>query len=409
MNRSVENIRRIPREVLLSSILVGLFADARCINSVLVSFLHLSYGGVMSSIYMIIILLIIFICISHRRLITFSVNNFFIVFFLTFSYLLTIITVGHPEVTELDFAVFTICAIMLPCFTQIDGKMVLRTMILAPVIGIFRVNEIFAIDEVVGNISMGMTYSFLPPVVATIVYLFTGFKNDSKKLKIVFLICALINFVFLLRMMLFGSRGPILAIICTFVFLLVVKKKTGEGVLVNKKWALLSVVFIVVLVFSLETYMLLFDTFFEKFGINFRFIDKSIALISDDNLDHGRSDIAKVIWEGFCESPIWGNGIDRSLANAGISFPHNFILQILYDGGLLLFIVLLVPVARGLWMKYKNSTLSSYMVLTTLFFSSVPGALFSGNLWRQALLWLLMGVALAKGFFYYDNNVLKNG
>ncbi len=406
MRGSVDKIGKLPREVLLSSILVGLFADVRSINSVLVSFLPLSEEGIMSYIYMILLIMVAVLSIFYNRLIKISGSNAVIAVFLIIFYFLTVLTIGHPEVTILDFLVFTICAIMLPCFSQVNGKVLLRTMMFAPSIGIFRVNEIFALDDIVGNISMGLTYAFLPPVIATIVYLFTCFKYDSKKLKIAVLVGTIINSIFLLRMMFFGSRGPILAIIFTVAFLLLVKKDTSIGVMINKKMVLLTVALLIVLMASLENVLLLFDSILAKFDIDFRFIEKSLALISEDNLDHDRGDIAMMAWNGFCDSPIWGNGLDRFMANTGITYPHNFILQILYDGGMILFFVLLIPVIRGLWIKYKNCTLSSYMVLTTLFFSSVPGALLSGNMWRQALLWLLMGAALSKCFFYKNNDTV---
>lgn len=407
MRLAIDSATKLPREVWLSSILVGLFADVRSLNSVLISFLPISGEGIMSYLYLVLLILIFLLCIFKRRLINISASCVIIAAILSFFYLFTLFAIGQPEVSVIDFTVFTICAFLLPCFSQVDGKIMLRTMIFAPIIGVVKLNEIFALDDIVGSISMGLTYAFLPPVIATIVYVFTWFKNDSVKMKFLILIGSLINLLFLIRMMLYGSRGPILAVIGVLAFLFLVKKNTEVGVKINKKIAIVLIAILAILFANLENFLSFFDSILGAYNIDFRFIEKSLTLMSEDNLDHDRGTIAAMAWKGFFENPFFGNGLDRFMPNTGITYPHNFILQILYDGGLFLFIILLIPVLRGLLIKYRFCSLSSYMVLTTLFFASVPGALLSGNMWRQALLWLLMGAALSKGFFYINDKSLK--
>ena len=398
---------KVSKVVWMSSVLFGLFADVRCLNRVIISFLPFSGEGIMSYIFIAIFLAVFFLCAKHKKLIKPTPEVGLIVGFLLLFFLLTLLFVGMPEVSVLDFFVFTICAFVLPFLSCVDGKIMLRTMILAPVAGIFKLSQIFVLDEIVGNIDMSITYAFLPPVVASIVYLFVYYNNDSLKCKVIILLSCVINLVYLIEMMLFGSRGPILAVFGVLLFIYLVKKdKLSNGIKTKKLPLIVGVGLFVPSIVFMESLLNVLDVFLNRFNINFRFIEKSLFLIGENNLSHYRDEITSIAWKGFCDNPILGNGLDRFLANTGISYPHNFVLQVLYDGGLVLLGVLLLPVLLGAIRKYKSCTTGEYAILTTLMFASVPGALFSGDMWRQALLWLFFGACIVSRSFFNEKNLI---
>ena len=74
--------------------------------------------------------------------------------------------------------------------------------------------------------------------------------------------------------------------------------------------------------------------------------------------------------------------------NLGFVYPHNFLLQLLYDGGILLTIPVIYLVVGGILNWYKFCSEDEFTVISALLLMSVPGALFSGNLWENNRLWL---------------------
>ena len=76
-----------------------------------------------------------------------------------------------------------------------------------------------------------------------------------------------------------------------------------------------------------------------------------IYLASNGDIMNGRTDIYRLAWEGFCDSPILGNGIgvfsDR-FGGQNMPFIHNIVLQLLYELGILLPIPIFMIMINGL-------------------------------------------------------------
>lgn len=114
----------------------------------------------------------------------------------------------------------------------------------------------------------------------------------------------------------------------------------------------------------------------------------------------GREAIWQTAWQNFIENPIWGIGIRgfRYVDTGGIKLasqhhPHNFILQLLLETGLVgtaLFVVALGLIARSL--IYKNMpnhvAMAFYAVIMAFFTVSLTFTSFF-HVW-----WLLLGVTM---------------
>ena len=161
--------------------------------------------------------------------------------------------------------------------------------------------------------------------------------------------------------------------------------------------------FSVAVVFSLFAFVTLISTIQQYLvirGISLNFIDKIIFMEQSGDISNGRELLYANTINEILEKPFFGWGCDQFYTHHDLNYPHNFILQILYDGGLLLFFILAIPLWYGLKRFWRSCSTDEYAVFVALLFSGLFGSLFSGNLWAGASLWLLFGSLLSKSFVY---------
>lgn len=393
--------------IILASLLVGFYIDVKCINWTLaygfffsneVGFMSLLYPSVVAGIF------ILYFFTNIKGETNFFLTPFFLAAFLILFYSVTSTFVGPPRVSVAFFSLFTIVGLVLPCFTIVNGKYLLISIMLWPCFAIFKLDQVFRMalswQDV---ISMDASYAFMVPVIATIVYLFTYYRTDCKWPKMFITILVFINSIFFLKLFLFGSRGPLLAIFLTIVFLFSTKySKCKKGVIINKKRVIVTITIFLLIVLSIDIFFDMIFSIMEKIGISSTALKKMVRLASEGNLSNGRNDLQILAFEGFWRNMLFGNGLDRFDANTGLDYPHNFVMQILYDGGLFLFCVLLIPIITKTLLNYKKCSYNQYVVQTFLFFSSVPYAFLSQDLWENAVFWLFVGSLFSSTFVCSD-------
>lgn len=401
----VKNSPRVPLLVLLESLLIAFYADMKPIAWAL------GYGGfgfagdsVMGLLYPLAIAMIFIISFPKLRERLHDFYPWLIIFplFLLAYYYFTKSYIGEPRISLPFFFVFTISSFLVPQIVSIDAKIVIKLMMIVPSFAVLHLDQVFfSMVNWANKISMDASYAFLIPITATVCYLFLYFKEESKLQKIIMLVFTFVNIVFLWKILSCGSRGPIVSVIAEIVFLIMIRKKDDFGVVVN--WGKVFIVSVIAIIISatFENLLAYINGQLLSSGFEIRFFQKFYDLALEGDLAHGRDDIAAITMSGFWDSPIWGNGIDQFETNTGgeIPYPHNFLLQILYDGGLLL-LCMLIPVAKGIRNKYKNCTKDQYAIMTLFLFASAPGALFSQDLWNIAILWMFFGIAVSKNFVH---------
>lgn len=388
-----------PFIIVLQSLLIAFYADIKCINWSLV------YGGftsegTMSLLYLVIVALIFSFSILGKNKLRsrFNIIMFGILLWLLGFYYYTQFFIGPPHTQLPMFMIFVIIAMLLPYLVRIDAKYFIKGIIFFPFFAIFRLNLVFSpVSNWTDAISMDASYAFLVPITATIVYLFLYFKDESKLEKIFTLILSFINFVYLWKILQYGSRGPLLSI-TLLIFFLLIFKTSEKGASVRSGSLSLIILGGLMLILTFSASLPVINQILQSSGISIHAIDKIIRLSGEGNITNGRDMINAITWSGFMDSPLFGHGLDRFDANTSLLYPHNFILQILYDGGIILFLVLLVPMLKASIRIMKTCTKDEYAVFVVLFFSSVPGALFSGDMWGLARLWLFFGFVLSKSF-----------
>lgn len=379
------------------------FADIKCINWGLVKGGFVS-EGILGLLYIgtIGVLLILALLYNRRSMSRLISYPLLLSLILVIFYQFTLLFDGKPSVSIDFFFVFTIAAILIPQIMQVDAKLFVLAIMFFPSFSIFRIDLIFqSYLDWMNVISMDASYGYLVPIVANIVYLFEYFSSDSLKRKVLVTIISIINLIIFIQLFLFGSRGPLLAIFLLVAFLWTTKINNNKVVFHKRRIKFLFLM-ILILIISFQPILLVLNDYLSDKGISVYAIEKIINLSQEGDISNGRSGLNEISLSGFLDSPLWGNGIARfyEKSKSSLEYPHNFILQLLYDGGIILFSFVLIPAIRRLKALTNSCSHDRYVIFCTLFFASVPGALLSQDMWNIPVLWLCWGFLMSNTFVH---------
>lgn len=394
---------KLPTNVVITSILLALFANTKWVNNIVLAAFPSLSGVFMATMYGVVVplLFIVGIFFQKRSLNGLSRSHLAISFVCLFWYIATSVFISSPSVSFAFFGVFTLAAFLIPGLIRIDVRLFLLATMISSSMGVFYVDQIIfnsIMEE--GVLSMGLCYSMLVPVIANLVYIRYFYNEENKWMKIIMLPITAINIFYLVQMTMFGSRGPVLCVLLLIASFFILKITEDSTIRVRKGrvfiiigCAAVGALFFTLILQSISNY-------FSQFDISMNFVDKFLRMDDAGDMSNGRNAIDKIAWDGIWQSPILGHGTSQFERNTGIVYPHNFILQILYDGGIVLASIVFIPITRSLLKKIKAIKKEEYILLLCLFFSSVPGALFSGDLWNSIVLWMFFGFVFSKNSIY---------
>lgn len=398
--------KKTPIYITIGSILTALFADVKCVNWGLAKGGFVG-EGVMAPLYIGTIGTIIVVSLLANRNCLKNIPKLSILFAISLFlfYYVTLWLVGKPRINFYFFLVFTISAYFIPQMALVHTRTFLRYVMFLPSFSILNINRIFASYLTwMDVISMDASYGYLVPIIANIVYVLTYYSNENKKHKIITLVISFINFVFFIQLLLYGSRGPLLAILLLFIFIYVVKKREGLGIYIHVKRMWRMVVLSFFLIFALPQMASVLDDTLSSMGYHSYALQKIVRLDETGNQSNGRGGLVEKTISEIPDNLLFGHGFDRFEANhPGLPYPHNFVLQILYDGGLIFFVVIFSLLFYKGRKLLKRCTKDEYIMFIFLFFSSVPGALFSQDMWQISILWMFFGYVSSRRFIYQNN------
>ena len=385
------------------SILMGIFMNLSCIGVYLFPSAEggLDTSGMLGIMYLAVVGAIFVTAIYNKTFSIVKINRIIwvpIIGILLFYYY-SITHLPEPRTPFNHFIVFTIVALLIPTIIRINTRLTLLTVMVSTIPALLQLQVIFfstlitvTSDDI---LSQGYSYAFLTPVVCAIIYLLYYYKNDSSKTKTWITIIVLINLLFSFFLITRGSRGPIAALVMLVAFPYVLKADYDmNGIKVNlKKFIILALVIYIVSTNFIQI-LTLIQSIFSGIGLSFHFVDKFLIRNELGDITSERDGILEMAMNGFYAKPFFGNGFDQFMNNTGRGYPHNFIAQILYDGGLYLFTITLLPVLFYLRRWFKSCNYNEYIIIVVLLFSSVPGALVSFDMWEVGNLWLFMGACL---------------
>lgn len=393
------NCLKIPKCAFISSVVLAFFVDVKSINWAFTygGFVSVSEGGLMVPLYFISSIGVLYcMLISHKYSSNISIVNkgLFITLFLVLFYVVTLWFVGTPETSISMFLIMTIIAFFTPQHLVIDARIFLKTTMLLPCFAVLRIDRIFlsTVDWDM-RLSMDVTYGFLIPIMASLFFFVFYFNRESKFRKCISSIGIICNSIFFLKMLQFGSRGPLLCVFCAFVFIYICEWRLGK-ITINKNRLRLLMIWAVIILIGGITLLSSFSHNLQNLGFNIYALNKILELNQEGDISNGRSYLNDMTWSYIVDSPFWGHGFDRYNAITKMLYPHNFVLQLLFDGGIILLLIVLVPVFNNIKKYWKSCSQESYVFMSMLFFASVPGALFSQNLWQIVVLWVCFGAII---------------
>ena len=252
---------------------------------------------------------------------------------------------------------------------------------------------------------MPLSYALTTPVVASIVLI----RYYAKNLRQTDMILIFVSVVFAVIMLMYGKRGPILVIaVCVLMVFLKPPSRTIE--LSGKQIAALAITALVgfFVITNLESIFLRLIGIFNSVGIEAGAISRTLDLVGTRyGIDAGRGELLPVSINLFLEHPFLGNGLGSFYyVNAGghvMTYPHNFVLQLLDDGGAVLALLVLTPILRLFPKMLVSDHLDYYVMYIFLFVLAVPHFLVSSEIFHQPELWCLVAYS-----HYYNSQALSH-
>lgn len=289
--------------------------------------------------------------------------------------------------------------VLLPCILGMqnyNGKDIMEYIMLLSIPIILGINEMLIITNYgLNQFDMYTTYTFLVPILASFIH----FVFYRKVANVIIKISYLLNFFYTIKVLIGAVRGFWLSLLIGIVLTIVLYYKYNKSV--YKYYILIYLISISFLLFILNAQnilQLIYDLFESVFNLKIGFFIKMSELISSANVLNGRDNIYSIAINYINHNLILGYGMNSiySLTNGYINYPHNFIIQMILDSGLILFIPLIISIVNCLFNLFKTKDVSGQIIfLLYLFLLTIPQSLLSGSIWQNANLWLLVSIGLS--------------
>lgn len=389
---------RVDTKSRLRSVLLGVYLNAGLLNQVAIKIIPSLGGLVLKGIYLFIIGLLFYDILLSRyiRLKIFQLllpMVILIYFYGTYFLYDNLMTSSF-----LYFAIYVIVPFLL--IQKIEYRDVIEVIMFTSILVLPVSGSFFILRKSFSDsISMGLTYTLLPTIVCAIIHFI--YWRDS----IVYYIFYCTNGFFLYRILLHGVRGPIICILISIILLTCTRYDNNEHKIKIRSLPALIIGTLAIVIFSsFEVILLAVKTMLDKLGINFYFISKTLRLLNSSGVDNGRTDIFELSLDEFFKSPIIGRGISMFRHYTGVVYPHNFILQLLCDGGIILTLVVMgVFIYHTIIFLLRCDDKEQYIFWIMLISVSIPAALFSGDLWENYRFWVYMAFIVSRSFLLSDN------
>ena len=322
---------------------------------------------------------------------------------LLIGYGLTVVLKGWPTVSLCVFGAAVVIPLLLPQVAVPVTHLLVKLTMLIPLPVIFLIAKMMEVSES-PSFWLGMSLSFVPSVIAAMIIAVIFIRHENRWQQIISAIGILGNIVLFAYMVRYGSRGPYLAVLLMISFLPAIsidRLLIGSWASNAFQW-LRGLRFLGTYTFGilLAAFVVGLSWMFYQMDWEVSVMAKFVKAIEQGDISNGRFEIWLASLRGFCAEPIWGHGIGQISRDLSYVHPHNSVVQLLYDGGLLLLALVLIPTCciaiRFLRLRTKSlQHIMLVVLLIFLFFISVPNSLLSGDLWSNSRVWLLVGFCLS--------------
>lgn len=314
----------------------------------------------------------------------------------------TVTYIGEPRTPVEVILALSLASFILPHFCEIDSRLFLKVMMLLAIPAVFKIDQVF-FNMIVAEdaLSTGYSYSFMKPVFISLIYISYYFKEENVTTKIIMGTVFLINMIFAGFLVAFGTRAIVISLLLLLGGIYITKRDNKNGkVSISHKKVVILLICICLLLFFLIPILSYLQKVLEGHNISLYFVDRFLDMNDRDNITSGRDEIYISTIRGIKSSPFLGYGIDQFFNNTGHAYPHNFFLQMFYDCGCILSSFIFIPLIFLSFNKLRFCSFDEFVLIMALFYTSVPGALFSNDLWANNVLWVFFGFVFSKRIGY---------
>jgi len=199
-----------------------------------------------------------------------------------------------------------------------------------------------------------------------------------------------------------SGRGSIL---CIFMFILIYLIFVSKYKM-SKYIGFISIIVGIVMLRSIETYLVLIDEILRNYDIVIASIQKSIWLLNHESLMHGRTELyAEVFSFVSLPSLIFGNGIGF-YERGEFTYTHNLVLSIFSDFGIIGMVGILWGIRKFMGLL-KNEPKEMLFMYTILIAGTLTKLMFSSTYWYSSSFWLVIGLLLIRNPGVRENNINK--
>lgn len=238
------------------------------------------------------------------------------------------------------------------------------------------------------SIGMSISYSMTPLLVASIMHFCFYRRRKGVLIKIIYVIDAFL----VIQLMLKGNRGAVIMFIVALAYVYINRFSGG----IKNRTSILRIVIVFVAALFVGTYFYevlgYISDLLESVNMKAYFIEKILGLQDKGDVTNGRRAIFEFTLEEFGKSPIWGHGLSTLYYNSGGRFiyPHNFVFQLVHDGGLLLAVPVLITVGRAIWYSFSGEDNQERIFAIYLVIVCLPRNMFSADIWESQMFWFLI-------------------
>jgi O-antigen ligase len=250
--------------------------------------------------------------------------------------------------------------------------------------------------ESFGQAGMGSSYSVVSVAIPALIHFWYYRKNTKLLEKVAYIYIAFLIICLCFR----GNRGAVLSVfVCVVVLLFNIAKPNGYTQGLNPKMQIMKLVALfamIAIILNLENIIVWITEALSNVGLNVpSFLSKSVLLMSQTNrdIDNGRSELYALVWQYIKQRPVFGYGIGTFDYYTNRHWPHNYILQVAFEGGVIFAVpVIAVSLIYFLYLIKQNTKEKTELaVMLLLFCECIPRYLISNDSWRGTAIWLMLG------------------
>ncbi len=250
--------------------------------------------------------------------------------------------------------------------------------------------------EGVGQADLGKVYSLVTALVCILFHI----RYYGSKANLLLKICYVYGAYMFLRVIMLANRGALLTLLFAIFVSFIYKFDSNDSMKMQttKKIIIICIV-IAISIAVMQNLGPIIDWVIEVCKNLFDKVPAGLIkmrfYIKQDDISNGREDINQMLYKAIKESPIYGYGLNMfyPYSNYKYTYPHNFIFQFLFEGGILF---ALMPIFFAIWglvkvlvgsLKEKEKFVFPALLVCLCY----PKCLVSSNMWKVTEIWLLIG------------------